>query len=129
MSRFDSFDICAAYYQYAVGYNGEPYANEIGRRLDAIPYKPSRSEEYLCGLNENAREIYAALVEREHSTGYVHCACCGLDTIGVDGVAMCGYCEEAGCEPQCEGCPGCRGRSCQCPDEHDTEGDHDHAQE
>jgi hypothetical protein len=64
---FDRFDICAAYYWYAIGYSGDyascEYANLIHRRLDAIPYKPSMSEEY-GKLSENAQEIYDALVAR-----------------------------------------------------------------
>ncbi len=118
MATFDRFDICAAFNLYAAlwGGDGQRYENAIQVRLARIDYKPSRSEEFLCGLSENARAIYAGLVERRQSTGYVHCACCGLDAMGAEGVTMCAYCEEAGCKPHCDGCPACRGRSCQAPD-------------
>lgn len=105
---FDRFDVCAAYNLYAVLYGHDDYTRGIQARLARISYKPSLSEEYLCGLSANAREIFTALVETRHTTGYVHCACCSVDTIGVSGVAMCHYCTEAGCEPQCaSGCPAC----------------------
>jgi hypothetical protein len=118
MSLFNRFDICAAYNQYAVLWGGDgcTEANQIQARLARIDFRPSRSEEHLCGLSANAREIYAALVSRHHSTGYVHCACCGLDTMGAAGVALCSYCEDAGCEPSCGDCPACRGPYCQCPE-------------
>lgn len=125
MPTFDRFDVCAAYHMYAVGYNGEPYANEIGCRLSALKYKPSHSEEYLCGLSENARDIYAGLVQREHhdQCGYNPCACatCFDIAIGAPGVALCHDCASAGCEPGCGECPACRGRECQC--EPEPEGD------
>jgi hypothetical protein len=114
---FDRFDICAAYNLYATLWagGGRTYAGQITARLARFGYRPSRGEEYLCGLSPEAREIYAGVVSRHHGTGYVHCACCGLDTMGSAGVALCSYCEDAGCEPWCGDCPACRGRSCQCP--------------
>jgi hypothetical protein len=108
MSTFDQFDICLAYYHYAIGWGGDlrscEYANSIARRLAAIKYRPSRSEEYFAALlaNENAREIYAAIIQREHSDrcGYNVCACrdCFNNAIGCPDVAMCHDCEDAGCE-------------------------------
>jgi hypothetical protein len=121
MPTFDRHDICAAWNLYAtVWHDGQGSdAYRIHARLARIGFKPGRSEERLCGLSPNAREIYAALVERNHSTGYVQCACCGLDTIGVEGVALCAYCEDGGCRPRCscESCAACRHRECQAPQE------------
>jgi hypothetical protein len=110
--QFDRFDVCSAYYMYAVLYNGSDYANALHVRLASLDYKPSHSEEHLCGLSANARAIFAALVKSRHSSGYVHCACCGADTIGVEGVALCNDCDAADCAPHCDNCPGCRGRTC-----------------
>ncbi len=64
---FDRFDICAAYYWYAIGYSGDlrscEYANRIQRRLHRISYKPGTSVEY-GRLEENAQAIYDELVAR-----------------------------------------------------------------
>lgn len=63
--HFDRFDICEAYYTYAMdchgGQNTETY--KIFGRLQSIGFKPAPS---LCAetLNYNARAIYNRLVEK-----------------------------------------------------------------
>jgi len=61
MNRYDVF---AAYYMFSVLYNGDSYANTIGRRLARLGYRPSRSEEYLETLSPDVKAIYGALVRR-----------------------------------------------------------------
>jgi hypothetical protein len=61
------------------------------------------------------RTAWAALEAEEaelnaEPEGYVECACCGLDTIGRAGEALCGYCEEAGCTADEPGDPAQCGR-------------------
>lgn len=67
MCEFNRWDICAAYNMYAVGYNGDAAANEIGCRLSRLRYRPARSEETLAGLSENAKAIYGSLVRRHNA--------------------------------------------------------------
>jgi hypothetical protein len=106
MAEFNRFDICEAYNLYAVAYNGEAYTNEIHVRLSRLKFRPSNEAEYLCGLTENGREIYANLVETHYRghVGYQPCACrdCFETAIGVAGVALCLECEAAGCEVGCD---------------------------
>jgi len=68
--HFDRSDILAAYNLYSCFYGGDGYhyENGIRCRLSRIKYRPSQSEEYLSGLSENAKEIYAALVRKHNST-------------------------------------------------------------
>ena len=58
----DRHDTCAAYYMYSVIWGPVP---SIECRLDAIRYRPSRSEEYIHGLSENAKVKLGDLVMRE----------------------------------------------------------------
>jgi hypothetical protein len=65
---FDRFDICNAYYMYAVLYGWDDYTDGIMCRLKKIGYEPSSSEEKLSGMSENARQILESLVEKREKT-------------------------------------------------------------
>ncbi len=63
---FDRFDICEAWYVYAMGYHGGQFTRlyRVFDRLEKIKFRPrpNLSEET---LGENAQEIYDSLVERK----------------------------------------------------------------
>lgn len=69
MAHFDRFDICAAWFHHLpsahIG-NGSRNHGRLSRLLRH--YKPSRSEERISGLSENALEILACL--RLNDRGY-----------------------------------------------------------
>jgi hypothetical protein len=118
MAEFDRFDIYAAYNVYSMLWGGDgcTYENTIQVRLSRLKYRPADSEQTLGGLSENAREVYNGIVERQHRTvsGYVACACCGDDCMGVlvvgkraqvaRGTDLCGLCEDAECEIGADDC-------------------------
>ncbi len=58
------FDVCAAYFMYAMLWSGSAYTNQISVRLAKLGYRPSPSEETLAGLSDEAKRIYGALVRR-----------------------------------------------------------------
>jgi len=66
MLYFDRFDICAAFNLFSCDYGWDPYTHGIQTRLSRMHYRPSRSEEYLPGLKENAKAIYAHLVRKHY---------------------------------------------------------------
>ncbi len=53
------------------------------------------------------------------SAGYVHCPCCGYDTVASDDNVpeLCSDCEEHGCEPD-GSCPECSSEDNEDPDDH-----------
>jgi len=74
MAHFDRFDICAAWNLYLqhhwAGQTDPMYARHCKLRakstqlVGGMGFKPSRSEEFVSGLSENALEIYTALCAR-----------------------------------------------------------------
>ena len=70
MLYFDRFDVCEAYYAYAVDYHSGQWsrAYAIFGRLDNIHFKPSCSicEKGYEALTENGKEIYDGLVTRNY---------------------------------------------------------------
>jgi hypothetical protein len=65
--RFDSWDICDAYYMYAVLYHeGQgSWAYKIFARLDGIGYTPGRGPGSLAlNMSPNAKAILKALVRK-----------------------------------------------------------------
>lgn len=67
MYYFNRWDILAAYHLFSVHYNGDRYTNGIGCRLSRLKYRPTHSEEYMSGLSDNGKAIYAALVRRHYA--------------------------------------------------------------
>ena len=67
---FDRQDICAAYYMYSILWGHDDFTAGIGRRLRALRYRPSRSEEFLEKLSPNAKAIYGQLV-KHHQGDFV----------------------------------------------------------
>jgi hypothetical protein len=65
---FDRFDICEAWYAYAVDWHGGKHGDiyRIFGRLRAIWFNPSTSvrEHGYDALTDNGRDIYDALVAR-----------------------------------------------------------------
>lgn len=66
---WNRFDICAAYYVYAMYWHDGQWSDEyaIFGRLDRIRYEPCRhiaDGKLLKGEDDNARDIYAALVRK-----------------------------------------------------------------
>jgi len=61
---FDRFDICAAYYVFAMLYHGGQWSKEyeIFGRLDRIGFKPSPLLSGPEDLSENGQDIYYQLV-------------------------------------------------------------------
>ena len=66
MITFDRFDICEAYWCYAVDYNDprDDYVNSIWYRLDRMEFNPAPTL-CTCTLEENGKEIYDNLVRRK----------------------------------------------------------------
>lgn len=63
---FDRFDICEAYYAFATLYHSGMHSKEyaIFGRLERIKFKPGLNADNPETLNENARAIFDALVEK-----------------------------------------------------------------
>ena len=63
---FDRFDICEAYYVFAVLWHGGQWSPEYRffGRLESIGFKPSPLLRDEKSLNENGRAIYNGLIER-----------------------------------------------------------------
>ena len=57
MATFERFDVCIAYYWYAVLHNGTGKAARIHTRLARIGFKPSINVQF-GRLSENAQDIY-----------------------------------------------------------------------
>lgn len=68
---FDRFDICEAYYLYAMLYHRGQWSEEykIFGRLHNIKYKPSRILKDHTSLTENSVEIYDNLVVNGYKKG------------------------------------------------------------
>jgi hypothetical protein len=64
---FDRFDICEAYYVYAMNYHKGMYskAYKIFGRLNDIDFKPSLSLTEDT-LTENGKEIYQNLIDQDY---------------------------------------------------------------
>ena len=62
---FDRFDVCEAYYQFAVLYHGGQFSPvyRIFGRLSRIDYSPGMGSG-VESLSKNAREIFDALIDR-----------------------------------------------------------------
>src|SRR5262245_59788519 len=111
--QFDRFDVCAAFYWYAVQYNnGQGSKGDlIIGRLMKLAYKPSQAIQH-GELNHNAALIFHKLAEQTipHPGGYKHCDCrdCFETTISA---AFCDACERAECGI---------GQACMCEDEDDS---------
>lgn len=63
---FDRFDICEAYYLFAMLYHGGQFSKEyeIFGRLEKIKFCPSPLFRDENSLSENGREIFDALVKK-----------------------------------------------------------------
>lgn len=60
--QFDRFDICEAYYSFAVCYGYDAYTSGIHKRLDHLQFRPSSSvANGPEGLSENGRMIFDRL--------------------------------------------------------------------
>lgn len=71
MPYFNRFDICEAYYKYAVHYHTGQFSwqYKILGRLQKIGFKPGYSVSELDSLgSENANEIYDNLVSNNQGT-------------------------------------------------------------
>ena len=68
MTYFNRFDICEAYYLFAMFYHcGGDTTDGIFKRLHRMTFKPSLfigcSDREYCGLTENGAEIFNLLVD------------------------------------------------------------------
>lgn len=65
MMYFDRFDVCEAYYCYAVHWDGGMWTREYAYlgRLKRLGFRPAPNLD-VEELSENGRAIYDALVER-----------------------------------------------------------------
>lgn len=63
---FDRWDICNAYFMYAMLWGHDSYTRGIERRLDEIGYRPRGNDEYLERMTPNAKAIFGALERRRH---------------------------------------------------------------
>ena len=70
MTYWDRFDICEAWYVYAMLHHGGQWSPEyrIFGRLDAMRFRPRPSLNDETSLSENGREIYAQLVAKEEQS-------------------------------------------------------------
>jgi hypothetical protein len=64
-SYFDRFDICEAYYCFAVNYHGGQWSIEyaLHATLDRLGFKPGLHGDRPEGLTDNGQAIYHGLVE------------------------------------------------------------------
>lgn len=69
MSTFDKFDVCEAYYVFAMLHHGGQFSTEyeVFSRLDRIGFRPRPSLNDECDLSENGLGIYQRLVSGERS--------------------------------------------------------------
>jgi len=65
MAYFDRFDVCAAYYCYAVEWHGGQWSKEYAMHsvLHRIGYIPGTMDQRSATLSENAKEIFDRLVD------------------------------------------------------------------
>ncbi len=64
---FDRFDICEAFYVYAMLYHGGQFTRlyRVFGRLHKLGFSPSPMLRDEDSLSDNAREIFDSLVERK----------------------------------------------------------------
>lgn len=69
MKEWNRFDICEAYYLFAMEYHGGQWSPEyaVFGRLSRMEFRPSPMLSRARDLTENGRMIYSDLLRRYHS--------------------------------------------------------------
>jgi hypothetical protein len=114
VAHFDRWDVCAAWYCFAVNYHEGQYTKtyRILGRLKRLHVKLPASVVDRQELEANAAEIYLDLAAAQDSNvGYLHCACRDCFEI-VIGYTFCDTCQVAECGINLE----CRVEPTECGD-------------
>lgn len=106
---FSRHDLLEGLYWYYTN-NHEGQGSDGYKKLCRVGrlFRPGMLDNGPC--SEEAWEVYRLKHEEARGSGMTQCACCSLEVIGVPGMELCSYCEEAQCDPWAEHA------GCSCPE-------------